>query len=71
MSSKISTSSITSIVISFILIAVLLPIGLTQLLSAVWPVGMDSTIETLITIVLPIMAVIGIVLKFIPHGNES
>jgi len=71
MSSKISTSSITSIVISFILIAVLLPIGLTQLLSAVWPVGMDTTIETLITIVLPIMAVIGIVLKFIPHGNES
>lgn len=70
MSQKISTNAITSIVISFILLAVLLPIGLDQLLSAVWPAGMDSTIETLITVVLPIMAVIGIVLKFIPRDSN-
>ena len=59
-------SSIIGLVVALILVAILLPIGINQIATAVFDESVDATIITLITLVVPIMAVIGIVLKMIP-----
>lgn len=71
MSEKFSTDKLIGMVIGFLLIAILLPIGLDALLTMVLPEGIDSTIETLIMVVLPLMAVLGIVLTFIPKFSKD
>lgn len=66
---KMSANSIIGLVVGLILVAILLPIGINQIATAVFDEAVDDTIITLIQLVIPIMAVIGIVLKMIP--NES
>lgn len=66
MSEKISTSSIIAIVVGFILISVLLPIGLEAIANMSLPESLDPSIGTLLTSFLPITAIIGVVLAFIP-----
>lgn len=66
---KMDTNSIIGLVVALILVAVLLPIGINQLATAVFDEAVDSTVITLITIVIPIMAAIGIVLKMIPSSK--
>jgi len=66
---KMSANSIIGLVVGLILVAVLLPIGINQIATTVFDSAVDDTVITLIQLVIPIMAVIGIVLKMIP--NES
>ena len=68
---KISASTIIGLVVSLILVAVLLPIGINQIATATFDASVDPTVITLITVVIPIMAVIGIVLKMIPNSSSD
>ena len=67
---KFNSSAIIGLVVSLILVAILMPIGINQIAGAVFDEGVDATIVTLLTIVVPIMAVIGIVLQMIPGNKE-
>lgn len=60
----VSANKIISVVISLILIGVLIPIGLNDVLAFT---STNSTIQTLVSTVVPIMAVIGIVMALIPR----
>jgi len=62
---SVSPNVVIGIVISFILIAVFMPIGLQQLASMSIPTEME-TVGTLLTTVVPIIAVISIVLLMLP-----
>jgi len=68
---KMSASTIIGLVVSLILVAVLLPIGINQIATATFDASVDPTVITLITVVIPIMAVIGIVLKMIPNSSSD
>ena len=57
-------SYIVAITIGFIVMAVLLPVGLEQLYNVTWPASMPSSVETILTTVVPLMAAIGIMLAF-------
>jgi len=78
---KISAGSIISVVLALILIGALISTGLDGLLSfgstniTVGTVtstagAVNPTVTTLVVTVLPIMAVIGLVLLFVPHNEE-
>jgi len=62
----LSTNRIIAVVISLLLIGILLPIGLNDILGFT---STNSTIQTLVATVIPIMAVIGIVLAIIPSSE--
>ena len=64
---KLSASFIIGIVISALLLGILLPIALNDLLGFT---STNSTVQTLVATVLPIIAVIGIVLMFLPKNDE-
>ena len=68
MDSKGMIGTVIGITISLIILAVLLPIGLeTFLVSGNWGniTGLDATVVTMLTILVPILVVLGIVLLFI------
>ena len=78
---KISAGSIIGVVLALILIGALISTGLDGLLSfgstniTVGTVtstagAVNPTVTTLVVTVLPIMAVIGLVLLFVPHNEE-
>ena len=78
---KISAGSIIGVVLALILIGALISTGLDGLLSfgstniTVGTVtstagAVNSTVTTLVATVLPIMAVIGLVLLFVPRSEE-
>lgn len=67
---KFNTNSLIGLVIALILIGILLPIGINEIAGASFDVGVDATIVTLVTVIVPIMAVVGIVLSMIP-GKKS
>jgi len=78
---KISAGSIIGVVLALILIGALISTGLDGLLSfgstniTVGTVtstagAVNPTVSTLVVTVLPIMAVIGLVLLFVPHNEE-
>jgi len=69
--SGVSFNYIVGLVISFLLIALLLPVGLDALLSMVLPEGIDESIETLLMVVLPLMAVLGVVIAFLPKFKNN
>jgi fumarate reductase subunit D len=62
-----SPSKIIGLVVALLLIGILLPIGLTDLLAYT---STDSTIQTLVSSVIPIMAIIGLVLAFVPRSSD-
>ena len=60
------------ITFSLIVLSVLLPIGLGDLLSANWTgTGMDASIITMITVLVPICIVLGVVMLFLPKIKSS
>jgi len=71
MAKNLTANTIIGLVVGLILVAILLPIGINQIATAVFDVAVDPTIVTLITLVIPIMAVIGIVLKMIPASSSE
>lgn len=58
---------IIGIVIALLLAGILLPIGLDSILAYN---GTDATINTLVTSVIPVMAIIGIVMMFIVYKRK-
>lgn len=56
---------IIEIAIGLLLVAVLIPIGLTTLASATLT-SVDPTVVLVLTVLLPILAIVGIALYFIP-----
>ena len=62
----LKASSIIGVVIAAILLGVLLPIGLNDILAFE---STNATIETLVATVLPIIAVIAVVLMFVPRNK--
>ena len=62
----VSAKSIVGVVIALLLMGILLPIGLNNILGFT---STNPTIQTLVSIVIPIMAIIGIVLALIPRGD--
>ena len=60
--------SIVALVIAMILMGLLIPIGLNGVLAFT---STNATIQTLVSVVLPIMAVIGIVLSLVPRGGGT
>jgi len=59
-------SKVIGIAVALLLVAVLVPVALTTLASAN-VTGVDDTVVTVLTILLPILAVIGIAMYFIPR----
>ena len=64
---KLSVGKIVGLVVGLLLIGILMPLGLNEILAFT---STDSTIQTLVSTVLPIMAVIGLVLAFIPRSED-
>lgn len=65
----ISVNQVVGLLIGILLLGIMLPIGLTDILEFS---STNSTIETLVTIVLPLVGVIGFVLVLLPKtgGND-
>lgn len=61
------SNKIIAVVIALLLAGILLPIGLEDLVGFT---STNATIQTLVSEVLPIMAVIGIVLMFVVKRKE-
>jgi len=59
-------SKVIGIAVALLLVAVLVPVALTTLAGAN-VTGVDDTVVTVLTILLPILAVIGIAMYFIPR----
>jgi len=79
---KVQMSSVILIAIALIVVAIVLPIGLAYIGSAgsttvtlpngsqvVLSDAVDPAVLTLLTILLPILVVIGVVMYFIPRQN--
>lgn len=71
MSSILKT--IMAISIGLLVLAIIFPIATYQLLNATWHPSMNSGVLLLITVLVPIMAIIAIVVLFIPNlgGKNS
>lgn len=59
-------SKVIGIAVALLLVAVLVPVALTTLAGAN-VTGVDETVVTVLTILLPILAIIGIAMYFIPR----
>jgi hypothetical protein len=59
-------SKVIGIAVALLLVAVLVPVALTTL-AAANVTGVDDTVVTVLTILLPILAIIGIAMYFIPR----
>jgi len=59
-------SKVIGIAVALLLVAVLVPVALTTLANAN-VTGVDDTVVTVLTILLPILAIIGIAMYFIPR----
>lgn len=59
-------SKVIGIAVALLLVAVLVPVALTTLASAN-VTGVDEVVKTVLTILLPILAIIGIAMYFIPR----
>lgn len=62
-----TAGKIIGFIVALILIGVLMPIGLTDILEFS---STNATIETLVTTILPVVAVLGVILAFIPRGRD-
>lgn len=63
-----TAGKIISFMVALLIIGVLLPVGLTDILEFS---STNATIETLVTTILPIMAVVGLVIAFVPKSESG
>jgi len=61
-------NKIVSLVIGLLLLGILLPIGLTELEAFT---STNASVETLVTVVIPICAVVGLLAYFLPKARDS
>lgn len=59
-------TKIMEIAIGLLIVAVMVPIGLTTLAGATLT-GVDPTVQTVLLVLLPILAILGIALYFMPR----
>lgn len=64
---NLSPNKIVFTVIALLLLGILLPIGLTDLVGFT---STDSNVQTLVSQVIPIVAVVGIVMALIPKSKD-
>ncbi len=62
------TNKAIGIGVSLLVIAIVIPLALRTLAEAN-VTGVDSTVVTILTVLLPILAIIGLALYFIPRRN--
>ena len=60
---------IFGLVLSLIFVGVLLPLGLDAILGMVLPSTLDANLETLIIVVVPLAAVIGVIYGFLRQAD--
>lgn len=65
---KLSPGFIVGLVVSALLMGILLPIALNGILGFT---STNSTVQTLVATILPVIAVISIILLFLPKGNNE
>lgn len=64
-----SPSSAITLAIAFLLGAILVPIGLSQVYAAN-TTGWDTTVKTIFTVLFPLLVVIGLAMRYIPRGED-
>jgi hypothetical protein len=65
----VTAATIVALAVGFLLVAILVPISMTQLVNAN-TTGWDTSVKTIFTTVLPILMIVGIAIKYIPRGKE-
>jgi uncharacterized membrane protein len=61
-----------AIMLALIFVAVLLPIGIEEFMSAGWSaIGLDDSLVTLITVLVPLAVVIAIVVYFVKQAQSQ
>lgn len=65
----VSASTIVSIAVGFLLVAILVPIAMQQVVNAN-TTGWDATVKTIFATLLPILIIIGVALKYIPTTKK-
>lgn len=65
---KLSIPAIIGLIVSLLLMGILLPIGLNDILGFT---SSNSTVQTLVTTVIPVIAVVSLVMAFLPKGGNS
>lgn len=66
----VSAKEIILISVAFVLIAVMVPIGMTQVLAAN-TTGWDASVKTIFVTLLPVIFIIGAALYFIPRLGKG
>lgn len=64
-----SAKSVILMGVAFFLLAVIFPIGMTQIVDAN-TTGWNAAVTTIFTILVPILAAIGIAVKFVPGARK-
>lgn len=65
---KLSIPAMIGLIVSLLLMGILLPIGLNDILGFT---SSNSTVQTLVTTVIPVIAVVSLVMAFLPKGGNS
>jgi hypothetical protein len=64
----VSSTAIAGVAVSALLVAILMPIALTEIAN-VTTTGWETSVVTVFQVVLPILMVVGLALKYIPKGE--
>ncbi|NIO36645.1 hypothetical protein GTO27_02970 [Candidatus Bathyarchaeota archaeon] len=65
---EVNASTIVMLAVGFLLVAILTPIGMTEVIGAN-TTGWAASVKTIFTVLLPILYIIGIALYYIPRGK--
>lgn len=64
------TSQIIVLAVGFLLVAILTPIAMNELVGAN-TTGWQTSVKTMFTVLLPILYIIGVAVRYVPHGNKG
>ena len=64
----VNAGTIVMLAVGFLLVAILTPIGMTEVVGAN-TTGWASSVKTIFTVLLPILYIIGVALYYIPKGK--
>ena len=63
---------IIGVVFGLIVVGILLPIGIEELLTANWTgTGLDASLITMITVLIPVCVILGVVIAFLPKLKKE
>jgi len=64
----VNLKTIVAAAVGFLLVAILTPIGMTELVGAN-TTGWETAVKTVFSLLLPILYVVGVALYFMPRGK--